>query len=328
MSRMKLESISDIFGEKNNFEADNAITEIEIDRLIPYKQHPFKLYDGKRLENMIESIKEFGVITPIIVRKNSSDKYEILSGHNRVNASKYAGLKTIPAIIKSDVTDDDAILIVTESNFLQRSLEDMLPSEKAKAFEMQMKILRKQGKRPDWFAVEEIKSKDIIKINATSTTGLSKWRSDEKVGEKNNLSREMVRKYIRLNHLNPFLLNLVDDKRINIKAAVEISYLNEKEQEKLINALSSFNYEINIRKSKMIRKQSELGKLTEEQLLKILSGKEKELKTTLNKTSFSLDYKIIRKHFESDHDKKAIEQIIDDALELYLGANESVFKER
>ena len=148
MSEKKLMSLDDMFGDSINTTEQENQTKIEISRLMPFENHPFKLYEGERFENMVRSIKEFGVIVPVIVRPKGYD-YEILSGHNRVNAAKAAGLLEVPVVIKENLEDEEAMLIVTETNLMQRSFSDMLHSERAAALSEHHKALSSQGKSTD-----------------------------------------------------------------------------------------------------------------------------------------------------------------------------------
>lgn len=151
ISDKKLQSFEEIFGkiEDPKDKEQTGVTEIEIEKLVPFHNHPFKLYEGQRLDNMVTSIKEMGAMVPIIVRKTDSNFYEILSGHNRVNAAKLAGVDKIPAVVKGNLTDDEAMLIVIETNLMKRSFSDLLPSEKARALKEHHDALSRQGERTD-----------------------------------------------------------------------------------------------------------------------------------------------------------------------------------
>lgn len=172
MSEKKLMSLAaDMFGmdeSKDERENEVAVDEVEIEKLIQYRNHPFKLYDDERFDNMVKSIKEFGVIVPIIIRPIGTE-YEILSGHNRVNAAKKAGLLKVPVIIKDSLQDDEAMLIVTKTNLMQRSFSDMLHSERATALQQHHKALASQGKRTDilkeietYLKADEIKARKLL----------------------------------------------------------------------------------------------------------------------------------------------------------------------
>ena len=323
MSKKKLETFADMLGgydPEEYKEQEKGVTEIDLSKLVPFENHPFRLYQDKQLDNMVESIKEFGVMIPIIVRKKENDIYEILSGHNRVNAAKLVGLTTIPAVIHDNLSDDDAILIVTETNFMQRSLDEMLPSEKAKAFEMEMQALKRQGKKTSWFFDEnDSENQHEYRDESTSTTELSKWRSDEAVGERNNISREMVRQYRRLNYLTTPLLKMVDEHEIIIKAAVELSYLKVKEQNMVEEALlAGDDYKVDWNKAKLLRTYSKNGKLDEENITAILSGEIDKKKKAKKPAAFKLKPKIVSKYFKPEQNQAEIEEVIDKALAFYF----------
>lgn len=168
MSEKKLLSLDDMFGDIIETKDNINQREIEISKLLPFEKHPFKLYEGERLENMVRSIKDIGIILPIIVRPKGL-LYEILSGHNRVNAAKKAGLTKVPAIIKENLEDEEAMLIVTETNLMQRSFADMLHSERATALSEHHKALAAQGKRTDILKeIDTMLKADDIRERATS----------------------------------------------------------------------------------------------------------------------------------------------------------------
>ena len=182
----KVRSFADIFGEDATLSSKQqaGVTEIEISSLVPFANHPFKLYEGERLNDMVTSIKELGVILPVVVRLKDNNVYEILSGHNRVNAAKIAGLEKVPSIIKEGLSDEEANLIVTETNLLQRSFSDLSYSERAIALSMHHKAIKQQGKRNDLINEIEMLSKPN-NINAQETVSqvAKKWRTHEtKIG--------------------------------------------------------------------------------------------------------------------------------------------------
>ena len=197
----------------------NATETLIIDDLVPFADHPFKLYEGERLDDMVRSIKELGVIVPIIVRPVADDEYtyEILSGHNRVNAAKIAGLKKVPIVIKTGLTDDEAKLIVTETNLVQRSFADLSHSERAIALKTHMDAIKSQGKRTD--LIDELKTLSNpheIGENGTSALLVPKLETREIAAERYGLNRMSVTRYIRLNFLIQSLLNRVDSDEIGL----------------------------------------------------------------------------------------------------------------
>lgn len=302
-------------------EKSKGINEIEISKLTPFKNHPFKLYEGERLSNMIDSIKEMGVILPIIIRPNDNNMFEILSGHNRVTAAKLAGFDKVPAIIKENLDDEEAVLIVTETNLQQRSFTDLSHSERAFCLTQHYEALKQQGKRND--ILNEIKmliNADEIDNEETSSEFQTKLRTDEKLGNEYNLSRDKVARYIRISKLIKYFLDKLDENKMNFSAAYLLSYLPKEEQEILQKILEDTNYKIDIKKSEQIKKYSKNGNLTSDKIILILSGQlEKKIK---KEKSFKIKPKIINKYFNPQEDKKNIENIIDKALELYFKNSE------
>ena len=189
------------------------VEEIALDLIADFQNHPFKIRDEEEMKKMVESVKENGVLNPILVRPKENGMYEIISGHRRKRASEIVRNKSIPAIVRN-LTDDEAIIIMVDSN-LQR--EEILPSEKAFAYKMKLEAMNRQGYRTD----------------LTSTPVVSKLRTNENVGEQNGESREQVRRYIRLTELIPEILQMVDKKQVAFRPAVEISYLTKTEQKDL-----------------------------------------------------------------------------------------------
>jgi len=309
--------IAKMFEEEKIEVEDKGINEIETAKLIPFKNHPFKLYEGERLSNMIDSIKEMGVILPIIIRPNDNDMFEILSGHNRVAAAKLAGLDKVPAIIKENLEEEEAVLIVTETNLQQRSFTDLSHSERSFCLTQHYEALKQQGKRND--ILNEIKmliNADEIDDKVTSSEFQTKLRTDEKLGNEYNLSRDKVARYIRISKLIKYFLDKLDENKINFSAAYLLSYLPKEEQEMLQKILEDTNYQIDIKKSEQIKKYSKGGNLTSDKVILILSGQlEKKIK---KEKSFKIKPKIITRFFSDEKDKKKIENTIEKALILYF----------
>jgi ParB family chromosome partitioning protein len=293
---------------------------IPIDLLVPYADHPFKLYEEDRFYDMVRSIKEMGILLPIIVRPAVElNKYEILSGHNRVNAAKEAGLLEVPAIVKSNLTDEEAKLIVTETNLVQRSFSDLLHSERAVAFKHHMDAIKSQGKRNDLIdEIYKLSTHDKIEENDSSRLiGAKPQRSDKLVGKEHGLAARNVHRYIRLTYLNKALLDKVDSEDIGLYPAVSISYLSADEQADLIRLLDKNNYKIDMKKADSLRTVSESKKLNKKIMEQILSGTlNKKTKTKLP-TSFTIKRKLYLKYFENV-EKAEVESIIDTALGEYF----------
>ena len=231
------------------------ITNIPVEKLKPFPNHPFQVRDDDSMKETVESIKTYGVLQPAIVRPTKDGDYEILSGHRRKRACELAGRKTVPAIIR-ELDDDAAIIFMVDSN-LQR--ENILPSERAAAYKMKMEALKRQGLRTD----------------LTSTQVVSKLRSGEVIGNENSESRETVRRYIRLTELQPELQQMVDDKKIAFTPAVEISYLKPDEQRMLLDTISSEQATPSLSQAQRLKKLSQAGELTDDSMLSIMSEQKK-----------------------------------------------------
>lgn len=230
---------------KNIFQntADERIN-IPITEIHDFPNHPYQVKDDESMTDLVDSIKTYGLIQPVLVRRLDDNRYEMISGHRRKRAFELAGIETIPAVIY-EITRDEAILMMLDSN-LHR--EEILPSEKAKAYKMRLDVMKRQGERTD----------------LTSTPVESKSRSNEQLGDVVGESREQIRRYIRLNELSPELLALVDEKRIALRPAVELSYLPKEAQQWLNEAINyTFATPSHVQAIKM-RKFFNEGKLTQE----------------------------------------------------------------
>ena len=243
------------------------MTNISINKLHEFKDHPYKVMDNDEMNSLIESIQEQGIMTSLIVRplEGTKDEYEIISGHRRFHAAQKAGLKEVPADIRS-VSRDEAAVMLVDSN-LHR--EHILPSEKAFAYKMKMDAMKNQGKRSD----------------LTSTQVVSKLRTSEVVGEQIGESREQVRRYIRLTHLIPEILNMVDEQRIAFSVGVELSYLTKYEQQDLLEAIELEDKTPSLSQSIQMKKLSQAGTLDSETIERIIS---EEKPNQREKISFQL----------------------------------------
>lgn len=312
----RLQSFKDIFGEDNKAE---GVTQLAISSLRSYENHPFKLYSGERFEDMVRSVKELGVIVPIIVRPKGEGIYEILSGHNRVNAAKTAGLETVPAVIKDQHTDEEAALIVTETNLIQRSFSDLCHSERAVALTMHHEILKKQGTRTDIInELEMLLKPHEIKENQTCSQVANKLKTLAVVGKTYNLSKDTVARYIRLNKLIPELLERVDNEEIAFIPAVTLSYLRESEQRELDATISKNGFKVDMSKAEILRSYSEAGKLDGQKINSILSGELDKKKKSDKSATVRLKPKLVAKFFSPGQKLDEIEDIIEKALMLYF----------
>lgn len=316
---VKLESMEDIL----SFEMPNAKEkqiEIEISILKAYPKHKYKLYEGERLKDMVESIRENGVLMPVIVWKNENE-HIILSGHNRANAAKLAGLDKIPCIIKEGLSESEAATIVHETNLLQRSFSDLSHSEKAYCLAQHYENVKSQGKRND-------KINDIEKLvfsqqntpNINEKVQMSqfetKLRSDEKVGNDYALSRATIARYIRLGeNLTSSLFALLDKEQIAFNAAYLVSFLSQELQDVLADLLENEGYKLDIKKAEQLKASCEAGSLRDINIVQILTG---DKKSSIKVVPFKVPAQLVYKYFEASASKKEIENTIEKALQMYF----------
>ena len=258
--KMKLPKLDDLFTSQaqRDYEKAEKVEEIDISKISDFPNHPFKVKDDDKMEEMVKSIKQYGVILPVIVRPKNDGTYEMISGHRRKRACELAGVKQIISIVK-DLSDDEATILMVDSN-IQR--EEILPSEKAFAYKMKLEAMRHQGKNID------------IDGNETSAPMVQKLTSREILGNEVGESRENIRRYIRLTHLIPELLEQVDLKRIAFRPAVELSYLSEDNQYVVQNIFEFDEVTPSLSQAIRLKKLEQEGKLTEEKIEGIL-GQEK-----------------------------------------------------
>lgn len=244
---IQLASYDDLFktDEERLSDTQERVQSLPLDRLLPFPNHPFKVLDDEKMQETVESIKERGVLVPILVRPTNDGNFEIVSGHRRHHASLLAGKTEIPAIVR-EMDDDTAILLMVDSN-LQR--EELLPSEKAFAYKMKLDAMKRQGQRTDLTS-----SQVGMKLSKQSL---------DLIGEQTGDSRNTIHRYIRLASLVPDLLNRVDNKTIAFNAAVEVSYLTEPEQKMLCDAIEREECTPNLKQARRLKQFSQDGKLDE-----------------------------------------------------------------
>lgn len=245
---IQLACYDDLFktDEERQADAQERVQSLPLDRLMPFPNHPFKVLDDEKMQETVESIKERGVLVPILVRPTNDGNFEIVSGHRRHHASLLAGKTEIPAIVR-EMDDDTAILLMVDSN-LQR--EELLPSEKAFAYKMKLDAMKRQAGRP---------SKNSAQIGRNFDGKESRELLADQTGE----SRNQISRYIRLTSLVPDLLNRVDNKTIAFNAAVEVSYLTEPEQKMLCDAIEREECTPNLKQARRLKQFSQDGKLDE-----------------------------------------------------------------
>lgn len=289
-----LSSYDDIFSteESRQEEQREQVRQIPIGELFPFKNHPFKVLDDDSMSDTVESVKQYGVLSPLIARPRPKGGYEIISGHRRQHAAELAGLETLPVIVRQ-MDDDAAIILMVDSN-LQR--EHILPSERAFAYKMKLDAMKNQGTRSD----------------LTSTQVVSKLRSNEKLGAENNQSREIVRRFIRLTNLIPELLDMVDNKTVSFNPAVELSYLSPEQQQEVIRAMDDTQNFPSVSQAKRIKKLAQDGTFTTETVVAIM-GEEK--KSELDTVTIKND--TLRKYFPRNYTPKQMEDTIIKLLEQW-----------
>lgn len=297
-----------------------GILEMDFARMEPFPNHKFKLYEGQQLADMVESIRQFGVLLPIILWHNEDGKYIILSGHNRHNAALLAGLSKGPVIIKENLTYDEAVLIVTETNLRQRSFGDMSHSERAYCLAQHYEALKSQGRRNDLLdEIEMLLNPHESRENPTSVQVEQKLESRGKVGQEYGLSASKVGRYIKIATLIEPLLMRVDTGEIPFLAAYDLSFIGDGDRQRQIAELmESDNYKVDMKKAELLRSYYETGKLNDTTAVQILSG-EKTRKPKNNKPQpFKVKSAVITKYFTAGQSAKEIEDTIDRALTLYF----------
>lgn len=284
----------------------NGIVLLPIDEIQPFHDHPFRLYEGEWLDDMVQSIKDYGVLNPVIVRKVARG-YEMLAGHNRTNAAKIAGLAEVPAIVKTDLSDEEAYVYVIETNLLQRSFADLLPSEKAAVLVARYEKISCQGRRNDIMheieMLEETCGHDVHKSQ----------KSRDGLGEEYGMTGRNIARYMRLDRLIPEFKNAVDKGTLTMVAAVDLSYLNEKIQKLIQQVAEAEGKKLKPKQAVELRK---MGKeITKEAVENVLVGKEQKKPQSV---SVKLPVELYEKYF-AQMDVRAVQEIMEKALEGYFG---------
>ena len=269
---------------------DEIISNIPLDKLKPFPNHPFKVREDDSMRETVESIRTYGVLVPAIARPLPDGNFELISGHRRKYACEIAGKKKMPVIIR-DLDRDAATIIMVDSN-LQR--ENILPSERAAAYKMKMEALKHQGIRSD----------------LTSCQVGTKLRTDEKIAEDSNDSARTVQRYIRLTELQPELQQMVDEKKIALTPAVEISYLKPDEQRLLLDTIEIEQATPSLSQAQRMKKLSQSGELNDDTMLEILSEKKKP-----EKCDITLSGDILRKYFPRSYTSQRMQETIIKLLE-------------
>jgi len=275
---------------------NETIKNIPLGELHPFPDHPFGVRDDEAMEQTVESIREYGVLVPAIARPREEGGYELIAGHRRKHACEIAGLRTMPVIVR-DLDRNAAVIIMVDSN-IQR--ENILPSERAKAYKMKLEAIKRQGARQDLTCTQ-----DGYKLDGA--------KSITKVADEAGVSRENVRRYIRLNELEPQLMQMVDEGKIGMTPAVEISYLKPDEQKLLIETIDSEQATPSFSQAQRMKKLSQEGKLNDDAMLGIMMEQKKpenwDLKLPMDR---------IRKYFPRSYTPQRMEETIIKLLENWM----------
>ena len=292
---LALKGLDDLFSTEENRQEEQReqVQQIPIDALHPFTNHPFKVLDDEAMTRTVESIAQYGVLAPLIVRpRPDGDGYEIISGHRRQYAAKLAGLETLPVIVRN-MDDDAAVLLMVDSN-LQR--ETILPSERAFAYKMKLEALKNQGARSD----------------LTSPQIGTKLRADEKVAQDLGESRNQVQRFIRLTNLIPELLDMVDEKKIAFNPAVELSYLDESQQRDFLEAMQDTQNAPSLSQAQQLKKMAQQGEFSYEKAFDVMGQEKKSEKDTV-----TIKNETLRKYFPRSYTPKQMEEKIIQLLDAW-----------
>ncbi len=291
---------------------------LPIHRLIPFKGHPFRLYEGERLADMVESIRQHGVLVPILVRE-AGDAFEILSGHNRVNAAKLAGLEDVPCIVLEGVSDADAWIYVIETNLMQRSFADMHHSEKAAVIAAHHSKLFSQGKRNDILAelrLLENPQGSGEPADSPAAEQPQKQGAREALAKEYGLAPCRIAQYLRVFRLIGPLKTRLDDGQFAVTTAVSLSFLTEGEQGLLEGCIAGNGCKLDGKKAGLLRERSEQGGLDGESIAVILSGQSAE--KAGRAASVKVSQQVYSRYFRPDQPAKEVQAIVEKALALYF----------
>ena len=283
---VSLKGADDIFSteESRQEQQREQVQQIPIGELFPFKNHPFKVLDDESMQRTVESVEQYGVLSPLIARPRAEGGYEIISGHRRQHAAQLAGLDALPVIVRQ-MDDDAAVLLMVDSN-LQR--ENILPSERAFAYKMKLEALKNQGARSDLTSVQ-----------------VAPKLSTEKIGEEVGMSKDNVKRYIRLTNLVPELLDMVDEKKIAFNPAVELSYLDEAQQRDFLEAMNDTQNAPSLSQAQRLKRLAQEGHFSYDVAFAVM-GEEK--KDELDKVVIKND--TLRKYFPRSYTPKQMEDTI------------------
>ena len=294
--KIKLTSVEELLGVPN----EEVATEIDLVQIRGFKNHPFKVLDDEKMQDLVDSIKENGILTPVLVRPIGNDQYEMISGHRRMHAASLLKMTMIPAIIR-EMDDEEAVLKMVDSN-IQR--EELLPSEKAFAYKMKLEAMKRQGKRTD----------------LTLCQSGTKSRSDKELAEQVGESARSIQRYIRLTELIPNLLDLVDKKKLNFTVAVDISYIDKEIQTWLYDYICA-NGNVAPDQIRTLRKELNNGAaMTQQKMVSILNECLLPKKTS---RSITFSETRLKKYFPAEYTTSEIEQVLVQLLEEWKQGKEN-----
>ena len=290
---VSLKGADDIFSteESRQEQQREQVQQIPIGELFPFKNHPFKVLDDESMQRTVESVEQYGVLSPLIARPRPEGGYEIISGHRRQHAAQLAGLDALPVIVRQ-MDDDAAVLLMVDSN-LQR--ENILPSERAFAYKMKLEALKNQGARSDLTSVQ-----------------VAPKLSTEKIGEEVGMSKDNVKRYIRLTNLVPELLDMVDEKKIAFNPAVELSYLDESQQRDFLEAMEDTQNAPSLSQAQQLKKMAQQGEFSYEKAFDVMGQEKKSEKDTV-----TIKNETLRKYFPRSYTPKQMEEKIIQLLDAW-----------
>ena len=290
---LALKGLDDLFSTEENRQEEQReqVQQIPIDALHPFTNHPFKVLDDEAMTRTVESIAQYGVLAPLIARPRPEGGYEIISGHRRQYAAKLAGLDTLPVIVRQ-MSDDAAVILMVDSN-LQR--EHILPSERAFAYKMKLDAIKNQGARSD-----------------LTSTQVAQKLSVEKVGDDAGVSKDTIRRFIRLTNLIPELLDMVDEKKIAFNPAVELSYLDESQQRDFLEAMEDTQNAPSLSQAQQLKKMAQQGEFSYEKAFDVMGQEKKSEKDTV-----TIKNETLRKYFPRSYTPKQMEEKIIQLLDAW-----------
>ena len=292
-ANLALKGLDEMFSteESRQEQKRKQVQQIPIEELFSFKEHPFKVLDDEAMQRTVESVAQYGVLAPLIARPRPEGGYEIISGHRRQHAAELAGLDTLPVIVR-EMTDDAAVILMVDSN-LQR--EKILPSERAFAYKMKLDAIKNQGARSD-----------------LTSTQVAQKLSVEKVGDDAGVSKDTIRRFIRLTNLIPELLDMVDEKKIAFNPAVEMSYLDESQQRDFLQAMDETQNAPSLSQAQRMKKLAQEGKFTYEAAFAIMGEAKKD---ELDKVVIKND--TLKKYFPRSYTPRQMEDVIIKLLEQW-----------